>query len=155
MNEFDEMVTRGVIIDHPTAFTMGEMSSGSIVGTLAHNLLFRGGESGNDSAMLLHSRGDIFPSPSAMVGTSGIYEGGVSYAMDAADDGLVDSTEFKFFFNYMEFAQDELEHMLNSYGEEGDVWCSVEVAPEVVLNSDLDRGEVWAYLRNQIQQHCK
>ena len=57
LDQYNEKVARGVIIDHPTAFTMGEMGGGSVSGLLAHNVLFRGGESGNDSAILLHSCG--------------------------------------------------------------------------------------------------
>ena len=74
----------GVIIDHPTAFTMGEM--GNVYGTLAHNLLFRGGDAGNDSAILLHSYGDeseamdgsgsmIQIACGDQIGTSGVFEG--------------------------------------------------------------------------------
>ena len=36
---------------------MGEMSGGSVYGLLAQNILFQGGDVGNDSAMLLHSCG--------------------------------------------------------------------------------------------------
>ena len=46
INDYGEHVTRGVIIDHPTAFTMGEMSAGSVVGVLGNNILFQGGEQG-------------------------------------------------------------------------------------------------------------
>jgi len=46
LNEYGEHVTRGVIIDHPTAFTMGEMSAGSVVGVLGNNILFQGGDQG-------------------------------------------------------------------------------------------------------------
>ncbi len=63
---------------------MGEM--GNVYGTLAHNLLFRGGDAGNDSAILLHSYGDeceaidgsgnmIQVSCGDQIGTSGIFEG--------------------------------------------------------------------------------
>ena len=72
---------------------MGEM--GNVYGTLAHNILFRGGDAGNDSAILLHSCGDdtveydadesedngtrrmVKINCSNMIGTSGVFQGKV------------------------------------------------------------------------------
>jgi len=154
-----------VIIDHPTAFDMAEMGGGSVYGTLAHNALYRGGDTGNDSAMLLHSYGnnddnddDNDESKSkriecgAMIGMSGIYEGGLSDAMDLVDGGLVDPEWFKFFFNYVEFTDKQMESMLSEVDSDGDAWASMEVPTKVVLNNDFDRGECWSYLRNQMRQ---
>lgn len=169
LNERNEHVTRGVIIDHPTAFTMGEMGGGSITGVLAHNTLFRGGDAGRDTAMLLHSCGGddggggggsnedgtddgiVIPG-GKQIGTSGVYEGGVRAAVDAADGGLVDPGRFKFFFNYVEFSDGELESMLNAVDDEGDAWAAVEVPPELVLDSNFDRGDAWARIRNGIRE---
>ena len=62
---------------------MGEM--GNVYGTLAHNLLFRGGDAGNDSAIVLHSYGKECAAEDGsgstqihcgdMIGTSGVFEG--------------------------------------------------------------------------------
>ena len=158
INEYDEHVTRGVIIDHPTAFNMAEMGGGSVYGTLAHNILFQGGDAGNDSAMLLHSYGHSDPDQSVkvecgeMIGTSGIYEGGLYDAMDLVDEGLVDPERFKFFFNYVEFSDNELEGMLAAEDSDGDAWASMEVPSSVILNNDFSRGDGWSYLRNQMRQ---
>ena len=157
----------GVIIDHPTAFTMGEM--GNVYGTLAHNLLFRGGDAGNDSAILLHSYGhgdtytdgddnnhnndnDTKINCGEMIGTSGIYEGGLNDAMDLADEGLVDSERFKFFFNYVQFSDEELKNILKEVDTDGDAWASFEVPSRFVLDNDYDRSDAWSYLRNQMKQ---
>jgi len=173
-----EHVTRGVIIDHPTAFTMGEMGGGSVVGVLGNNVLFRGGDAGNDSALLLHCHGDKLATsgsssggdgdsggdsggnnnndsggtPPSPIGNSGLYEGGLQSAMDAADDGIVSPDDFKFFFNYVQFTDNEIEGMLHMEDSAGDAWMSVEVPPDFVLNSDYGRGEAWTFLRNKIQQ---
>jgi len=155
LNEFDEHVTRGVIIDHPTAFTMGEMGGGNVYGTLAHKPLYQGGDQGNDSAMLLHSHGNSGVGSGEMIGTSCIYEGGVYDAMDLVDDGKVDSENFKFFFNHIEFSDTELEGMLAATDSDGDAWASLEVPPSIVLNNDFGRGDCWSYLRNQIRQMIK
>jgi len=181
LNEYNEHVTRGVIIDHPTAFTMGEMGGGSVSGNLAHSVLFQGGDNGNDSVMLLHSAGsghhddthvsdDGTTSSSTssdadadadanlkihcgeMIGTSGIYEGGLYSAMDLVDDGVLDPDRFKFFFNYVEFSDAELEGMLSATDSEGDAWASMEVPTRVILDNDFDRGECWSYLRIQMKQ---
>ena len=139
-------------MDHPTAFTMGEMGGGSVHGSLAQNILFRGGDAGNDSAILLHSQGDLIKSCGAEIGSSGIYEGGIAESMDAVDDDLVSMDEFKFFFNYMEFTDTELEQMLAAEDSEGDAWISMEVPPSIILDSDYSRGDAWSYLRNQAKQ---
>jgi len=171
INEYDEHVTRGVILDHPTAFNMGEMGGGSVHGNLAHSLLFQGGDTGNDSCMLLHSAGsgcnndanghieccsneesDQKIDCGDMIGSSGIYEGGLYHAMDLVDDGTIGSTEFKFFFNFIEFTDVELEGMMSATDTDGDAWVSMEVPTGVVLNNDYGRGECWSYLRNQMKQ---
>lgn len=186
LNEYNEHVTRGVIIDHPTAFTMGEMGGGSVYGNLAHSILFQGGDAGNDSVMLLHSEGsghdvmdldgigDVGDETSQgqvqgqgqgqgqgqntkvncgkMIGTSGIYEGGLYHAMDLVDGGILDPERFKFFFNYVEFSDAELESMLTATDSEGDAWASMEVPTNIILDNDFVRGECWSYLRNQMKQ---
>jgi hypothetical protein len=158
VNEHEEHVTRGVILDHPTAFTMAEMGGGSVYGTLAHNVLYQGGDVGNDSAMLLHAYGHNDDDENArvecgdMIGTSGIYEGGLYDAMDLVDTDLVDPEMFKFFFNYVEFSDMEIEGMLAATDSDGDAWASMEVPPSVILNNDFGRGECWSYLRNKMKQ---
>ena len=42
LDENEDMVIRGVIIDHPTAFTISEMSP-NVMGSLSENLMFRAG----------------------------------------------------------------------------------------------------------------
>lgn len=73
---------------------MGEMGGGSVHGNLAHSVLFQGGDTGNDSCMLLHSAGSGCDNDANghieccsteesdpkidcgdMIGSSGIYEG--------------------------------------------------------------------------------
>jgi len=160
LDEYGDHVTRGVIIDHPTAFTMGEM--GSVFGTLGQNQLFRGGDAGNDSAVLLHSYGEQSLAEDGsgtvkiqcgdMIGMSGIFEGGVQDAMDLADQGLVNTERFKFFFNYVEFSDTQLENMMKEQDSDGDAWASFEVPSSIVLENDLTRGDTWSYLRNQMNQ---
>lgn len=148
-------VVRGVVIDYPTAFTMGEMAPGTVYGALGSNILFRGGQTGNDAAMLLHCRGadgDAVAGCGEMIGASGIYEGGLQAALDAAESGTVEPGEFKFFFNFVEFTERQLEEMLEEVDDEGDAWMSVEVPKDMVLDGDFNRGEAWKYIRNQISQ---
>lgn len=153
LDAYGEYVTRGVIIDHPTAFTMGEMGGGSVVGTLANNILFRGGDAGNDSALMLHSNDKIVDKNTVEpIGNSGLYEGGLSAAMEAADEGEIDSESCKFFFNYVQFTDNEIENILQMEDTVGDAWCSCEVPADFVLNCEYGRGEAWGYLRNRVKQ---
>mmetsp|Transcript_12413 Transcript_12413/g.26220 ORF Transcript_12413/g.26220 Transcript_12413/m.26220 type:complete len:293 (-) Transcript_12413:82-960(-) len=151
LDDTEEMVIRGVIIDHPTAFTVGEMSP-NIMGNLSNNLLFRGGRTGRDTAMLLHSAGgpDGPIKSSNMIGSSGIYEGGIVSAMESVDSDIIPPEQCKFFFNYMEFTEKELNDMFADM-EDGDAWVSLEVPPEFVLDSNLERGQMWSRLRNYIR----
>ena len=102
LNEDDDLIIRAVVLDNPTAFTIGEMSP-QIMGSLSDNILFRGGYDGQDSAMLLHSAGGSNgPVKSdSEIGSSGIYEGGIVSAMESVDAGLISQDQCKFFFNYM------------------------------------------------------
>jgi hypothetical protein len=147
-------VVRGVVLDHPTAFTIGEMSP-NVMGVISDNQLYRGGYDGSDTAMLLHSAGGDGPVKSdKMIGSSGIYEGGIVSAMESVDSGLIDSSRCKFFFNYMQFTEKELDDMFAGT-EDGDQWVSLEIPPEYVLDSDYDRGELWSKLRNNIREFRK
>lgn len=142
-DDTDEYVIRGVIIDNPTPFSMGEMMESKTSGGVYENLIYRGGESGGQEAFCLHS---IDTLGLEEIGTSSLYQGGDLEKID-------DPSKVKFFFNYMEFLEQELEDMLEIIHEDGDGWTSVEVPPEMVLDSDYDKGEAWSRLRNAIREN--
>jgi putative AlgH/UPF0301 family transcriptional regulator len=151
MDEHDVYVIRGVIIDHPTAFTIGEMMAqpeGAENSPIFSNRLHKGGELGGESAFMLHSDEGVANAGNLeMVGTSGIYQGGFEHALSSD----FDTEKAKFFFDYMEFTEKQLEDMLEDPQGDGDAWVSVEVPSEVVLNCDYLRGDCWARLRNAIR----
>jgi hypothetical protein len=122
------------------------------MGSLSDNLLFRGGYDGSDSAMLLHSAGGSNgPIKSDNeIGSSGIYEGGIVSAMEAVDAKLIGPDRCKFFFNYMQFTEKEIDNMFAGV-EDGDAWVSCEVPTEYILDSNHDRGQLWSKLRNEIR----
>jgi hypothetical protein len=193
---------RGVILDHPTPFTVHEMipslsttdilydtttgtsntptpsllllsSSSSSPGRhpLASNLIFRGGDKGREnSVLLLHNQKNI-PGCSEEIGTSGLYHGGFDYiaschsrssSSNSSDGGTdnnsdidMDGNNFKFFFNYCEFTEDEIEELFAST-EDGDAWASVQIHdPSIILNEEWDRGDCWRYIRNGIVSQMK
>lgn len=150
LDKFGEHVTRGVIIDHPTVFTMGEMATGAVTGVLANNLLFQGGDQGGDKAIMLHGDGDV--GKGIEIGTSGVYEGGLRDAMEAVDFGDTPPERFKFFFNHVEFTDNELANMLGNVDSEGDAWMSTEVPVEMILDSDMNRGDAWRSLRTELKE---
>lgn len=152
LDENESTIIRGVVLDHPTAFTIGEMSP-NVMGRVSENQLFRGGYDGSDTAMLLHSvGGHTGPVGSeAMIGSSGIYEGGIVSVMESVDAGVVQPDQCKFFFNYMQFTDKEVDDMFAG-AEDGDEWVSVEIPPEYVLDSDYYRGQLWSKLRNNIRE---
>jgi Uncharacterized ACR, COG1678 len=148
-DEFGVFVVRGVIIDHPTPFTLAEMmpeSSNIQINPLGNNFLFRGGDKGGDGVVLLHNKEHLGQS---VIGLSGVYQGGWEEVLTACAAGEADVNDFKLFFNYCEFTEVEIEDLLKS-NEDGDCWASVEVATEMILDGDWDRGDCWRKLRNAI-----
>jgi putative AlgH/UPF0301 family transcriptional regulator len=146
-----DYVVRGLIIDHPTPFTLKEMildqDKINRSNSMGDSLLWRGGDKGGDGVILLHNRIEL---GQPQIGLSGLYQGGWDAALAAAD--RKDDSSFKIFFNYCEFTEQELENMLQSNDDDGDGWSSVEVDPSFVLDDTWDRGDAWARLRNSIAQ---
>jgi hypothetical protein len=185
-DQHDVYVIRGVIIDHPTPFTMKESlppelqsDSSMAVEALLEKPIYRGGDVGPaETAIMFHSNLALAQAAkNEMIGSSGIYQGGLEYTL--ANDGkiilpdndddvgssssssstqqplpqlqYVDANQFKFFFNFMEFTEQELENMLEDPQDDGDAWVSLEIPPEIILNSQWSRGEAWAKLRNTVR----
>lgn len=144
LDEYDEYVIRAVVLDNPTPFTMEEMAK--VQGNLKDNLLYRGGNVGGETAMMLHS---IPALEKEEIGTSGIFEGGLEKATDGSVE--VPESSFKFFFNYIQFSPDELEQILEEVDPDtGDGWMSVEVPTDVVLE-EWDKNDCWRFLRNVVK----
>lgn len=157
-DEHGVSVARGLILDHPTPFTLEEMMPDNIDvdNPLAKNFLFRGGDKGGDGVTVLHNRPELAQSAigdddDTGLSPFGIYQGGWEAALAACRDGSASVDDFKFWFNYCEFTEQELEDLMQS-DEDGDGWMAVEVAPHLVLDSHWDRGEAWARLRNAVAQ---
>ena len=146
-----ETIIRAVVIDHPTAFEIGEMSP-TVTSRLANNTLFRGGYDGSDAVMFLHSAGGKETTGSE-IGCTGIYEGGIASVQKQVDAGLIDPSQCKFFFNYMEFSLKQLDDMFATV-EDNDFWTSLEIPSEMVLSSEYARGQLWAKLRGIIKRQC-
>jgi len=146
LNEVGDTAVRGVMIDNPTPFTISEMTGEqNDLGSLGDNLLFRGGDEGAESIMLLHNDPDI---PSTPIGTDGnLFQGGIDYAVKTDVASTEKNAFFKFFFNYIEYDANALSKIL-SEEEDGDAWISVSVPTDLILNSDLDRGDAWKGIRN-------
>lgn len=162
----EKYIIRGVILDHPTPFTVGEMLAKSETDNdtnenpLYQNLIYRGGDKGGDGIMILHAHKEFgetvrdHDDDDDSMATVSFSHGGWDAALQyAATKGTADvGDEFKFFFNFCEFTEEELEQMLDEE-EDGDGWMSVEAYdPELVLSSEWDRGELWKRLRNTITQ---
>jgi hypothetical protein len=184
-NELGETVARAVIVDHPTAFTAGEMMDLGAGGAeqqetvdaqqeqeeeqpkkkhINDNIMFRGGDMGKDIVMMLHSYEGSYAGKNEMIGSSGIYEGGLRPVLEALKNGDIEdpSKSVKLFFNYYEFSKQQLDDMFDTEpvdsedgeqsSEDLDSWMSLEVDPSFLLNSALDKAEAWQALRNSVRQ---
>jgi Uncharacterized ACR, COG1678 len=50
--EYNERGTKGVILERPTAFNMGEMSPGMLGDVFEGNTLYTGGDQGGDTVLM-------------------------------------------------------------------------------------------------------
>ena len=147
----NKYMIRAAIIDHPTPFTLGEMANSSLLESIknnpmAENLIYRGGDKGGDNVFMLHNQPGI--GNGDMIGTSDLYQGGLQDALLACQQGQAKPQDFKFFFNFCQFTEEELESMLDD-----DPWIAVEVPSHYVLSAEWDRSECWKQLRNALQEH--
>lgn len=152
LNDFNQLVTRGVIIDHPTAFTMTEMCDAEL-GELGKQYLWRGGDAGNDTVMFIHAYENEAHSGSEMIGDSGLYEGGLREVISKIEPSGIKTDRSKFFFNYIEFTENEVQQMKEEISSDGDTWASMKVPNTFVTSSKYGRGDAWRYLRNYMKQH--
>jgi len=136
---------RGLILDHPTPFTLQEMVDEPPPSHLAGELLFRGGDVG-DGVVLLHNCSDW--EGSVAIGSTGLYHGGWEAAMETQQQAGC-----RLFFQYCEFTELQLENMLDAVDDEtGEGWIAVEVDNDTVLSTDWDRrGMAWSVLRSKVR----
>jgi Uncharacterized ACR, COG1678 len=177
----ETVLIRGLIIDHPTAYTVNEVLgdddrfAGTAFGDA--NLVHRGGDKGRDGLILLHNvpsmmvntttsttttgipnddhYGDEQETPTIqMIGNSNIYQGGWDQVVAACASGQATGDNCKAFFNYCEFTEAELEDLLQS-NEDGDAWISVEVDSKLLLSQEWQRGDCWRRLRNAVREYTR
>jgi Uncharacterized ACR, COG1678 len=149
-DETEEYIIRGVILDHPTPFTVGEMIPALAPSFLATHKVFRGGDQGKeDSVLLLHNQPSWAAESSEIGADTGIYRGGAgSLAVTTVDDTAVSA---RVFFNYCEFTEAQIEAYFAD-PDRDDPWMALEVDPALVWNEDWGRGDCWRYLRNSMVQ---
>jgi len=161
ITEHNDKGSVGVILERPTAFTMGETSPN--IGLFEGNTLFMGGGDGGDTAIML-GRFDL-GGTCKYIG-SGIYLGGtygfeatvkglsyliffnvlgISEARNLIKAGTATPKDFKFFFNNVIWNPGELEKEL----QEGR-WDVVTVPPKYVLSQDARAG-LWNIARRKLK----
>lgn len=152
LEEDNPVLIRGVVVDSPTPFTIHEMTDGSVEVSpaLRDNLVFRGGNVGDEGVVVLNGVGPATVNEEP-IGSSGIYLGGGKSIHSKEEQ---DASLYKFFFQHVEFRQEELEDLLEDV-EEGDGWISLQIPPAMVLNGDYDNGDCWKRLRNHAQQRVE
>lgn len=144
----DEIGSRAVLLEMATAFTLADLAPQAFGDSIFGNYtVFRGGERGDDLAILLHPYKDL---PGCRPVGGDIYYGGLPAAemvlrMQASgeEDFGVEPSFFKWFFNYVGFEPGQLDRQV----AEG-VWDVLELNPQSVLRQGpaLERG-LWATLR--------
>ncbi len=131
---------KGVILERPSAFSMGETSPG--IGCFETNTLFIGGEQGSDTAIMLGKR--QLDGACKYVG-SGVYLGGMKSAKEQIMNGDGLPKDYKFFFNNAEWEAGVLEKEIQA-----GTWDVIKAPPEDVLAQDPTQAEFWSRARNQL-----
>ena len=132
--------TCGVILERPTAFTMGETSPN--IGIFAPNTLFMGGGGGEDTALMFHKY-DL-SGYSKYVG-GGIYLGGIREARQLLEDRKAHPKDFKFIFNNVQWQPGQLDQEIKD-GR----WDIVRIPYDMVLRQDIT-GSLWNQARRNIE----
>jgi hypothetical protein len=152
---------RAVILNKPTAFSVGEMVSaaggdasaavdegGVFFGkTLGDNVLYNGGPHGKDEVTMIHPLKEMCP-PSRELGSSDgkssidetttcttLFTAGIPLAVKAVEADIFKPSQFKFFYNHVEFSKEELEDMNK---ETNPTTCGEELNVEVPDRSKFD-----------------
>jgi putative transcriptional regulator len=134
--------TLGVILDKPSACTMGESSPN--VGPFQANTLFLGGSEGSDMAVMIHAHN--LGGYAKYLGY-GMYVGGMRQAKEKVESFNAHPRDFKFIFNNVQWGPGVLEKEI----EQGrwDVCC---IPPELILRQEpKDFNALWALARNQLR----
>ena len=132
--------TCGVILERPSAFTMGETSPN--IGVFSPNTLFMGGGSGEDTALMFHKY-DL-SGYSKYIG-GGIYLGGIREARQLLEERKAHPKDFKFIFNNVQWQPGQLEQEI----AEGR-WDVVRIPLDMVLRQDIT-GSLWNQARRNIE----
>jgi putative AlgH/UPF0301 family transcriptional regulator len=132
--------THGVILERPTAFTMGETAPG--IGIFEANTLYMGGEDGNNMAMMLHKY--ELGGTSKPIG-NGIYLGGMKEAQSLVKNRYAHPKDFKFIFNYSTWPKGLLEQEIN----EGR-WDILRCPPDMLLRQEND--SLWTRCRRELKK---
>jgi putative transcriptional regulator len=137
--EHHDRGTSGVIIDKPSAFSVGELSPGLEV--FKANTLFLGGPDGNDLAIMIHTH--PYGGLTKDIGY-GLYVGGVQEARTAVTNLQVPPSDFKFFFNNVGWEPGKLQKEIN----EGR-WDVCVIPPRLILYQESNR--LWSKARQALQ----
>ena len=169
--EYTQRGSKAVILERPTAFTMGEISPGerlleassSSTNGVSQELEcsrgtrsswvrsgrtsldadeWLGGDQGGDMAIMLHPY--AFTEQSKECG-AGIFLGGMRQARELVTQGKASPKDFKFFFNGIEWPPGQLEQEV----EQGR-WDVVEVSSDLILRQS-SATTLWHRARKEIE----
>lgn len=119
----DDTGSEGVILERPTAFTMGETAPG--IGVFEANTLFMGGENGNDMALMFHK----FDLGGACKSIGyGLYLGGLRQATQLVESRQAHPKDFKFVFNQSVWAKGLLEKEIAEHR-----WDVLKCPPDMLI----------------------
>jgi hypothetical protein len=165
----EEILIRAVVLDNPTPFCLSEMirtsssstpDSSDDLGLLSSHLLFRGGgtddgNNPNSSIVWFHNVPELNDEEIGEY-NSGVYRG-TSWrraveVMESHNNEQQRHPLFKFFFNYVEFRQQELEDLLEDGSDSHDGWVSLTIPSGMILDNSYDKNDCWTRLRNIMKQ---
>ena len=142
--EHNERGSLGVVLNKPTAFTMGETSPN--IGVFEANTLFMGGNEGSDMAIMLHCK-DLGGYAKGI--GNGLYVGGLRHAREMVEAFKAAPKDFKFVFNNIQWAPGVLENEI-----EAGRWSVCKMPPHLILSQDCAiYDSLWSIARRALDSN--
>lgn len=140
--EHGEGGTRGVLLNHETPWRVEDLSQGAIE-PFAANTVFLGGDAGRDTMVMIHGEPYL---PGAEEVGRGVYQGGVSAAVDAVREQALPPDRFKFFYKSVEWLPFALSMQIDS-----GIFRLVELSPGWLFGQSGQRN-MWKQVREMLRQ---
>jgi putative transcriptional regulator len=140
----DESGSAGIILNKPTQYTVGQvLGAEELCPHFKDNMLYLGGDVGNEMIHVLHPHGDL---QDAQEIVNGVYMGGFESAIRAIKAGNKSSQDFRWFARYAGWGAGQLQAEVRA-----GAWFTAAAGKAVILNEqNLTGRHMWHQVLEQM-----